>query len=148
MIDWILTCGWKWVLALLAPLGAFGGMLAFAFIFTAALFAPIYGVTWLLNRFAPRTMRSMENYQSRVSKKIPPWAFILAMFLALGVAFAPQIVSKSFGCDDCLPESMREKCEADRKAVEARDRAQFLALCERWNWAECPAAPDNSKVKP
>ena len=56
-----------------------------------------------------------------------------------------EVVEDLFDCDTCLPESMRDKCEADREAAEARDRAQFLTLCERWNWTECPVILEGDK---
>lgn len=146
-MTWILTCGWKWLVAVLAPFGLIGGVIAAAIILTGAVLVPVWGMSKLADRFTPKAARAVVVWLDST----PSTKLVIGIGLVL-VGFAvytsPQFMMDIFDCDTCLPEAMRDKCEADRAAAEARDRAQFLTLCERWNWTECPAVSPPEGTEP
>ena len=146
-MTWILTCGWKWLVASLMPLGMFGSVVVAAIALTGAIFVPVWGVSKLAYRFIPKTARAVTAwcYSPPLHPVLVLVLVLVLGFLGMGVVVSPEVVEDLFDCDTCLPESMRDKCEADREAAEARDRAQFLTLCERWNWTECPVILEGDK---
>lgn len=138
-----MICWLKWLLGgIAAPLTLLLGLAASLLVMggvLALLFMLREGLRHVWTQHAPRSWLLTAAVASDVYRDIR-WRMAhveklgVAVFYALLLAcicwgMAPLGVKAIFGCDECLPEGMRQQCTASLADMVAKDRADLERIC-------------------
>lgn len=149
----MLPCWIKWLLSgAAAPASALllvVAALVIAAIAAAAVAVPMYLLSLGWDRYASaRAKHAADLFLGDPHKSArhgSPALRILAAGALVAIVYtgAPEMMQRIFGCNECLPDAMREKCTATLTELDAKDRADLDRICSSHPAWCTPVAQEN-----